>query len=124
VAFHQPLARRLRVRRGADQRDHLVDVGDRDGEADEHMRAIARLVEQELGAPAHHLLAERDEARQDVLQPEQLGPAAVQRHHVDAEIRLQRRKAVELVQHHVADGVPLQLDHDAHALPVGFVADI
>ena len=49
------------VRRGADEADHLVDIGDGDGEADQHMRAVARLVEQELGAPRHHLLAEVDE---------------------------------------------------------------
>ena len=114
----------VRVRRRADQRDDLVDIGDRDGEADQHMRAVARLAEQELRAPADHLLAEGDEARQDVLEAQQLRAAAVQRHHVDAEARLQRREAVELVQHHVGDRVALQLDDDAHAVAVGFVADV
>ena len=44
-------------------RDDLVDVGDGDGEADQDVRAVARLAEQELGAPADHLLAEGDEGR-------------------------------------------------------------
>ena len=33
---------------GADQLDDLVDIGDRDGEADQHMGAVARLAEQNL----------------------------------------------------------------------------
>ena len=45
----------------ADDADHLVDIGDGDGEADQDVGAVARLVEQELGAPADHLLAEGDE---------------------------------------------------------------
>ena len=63
VALHQLLARRLRIWRGADQRDDLVDIGDGDGEADQDMRPVARLAQQELRAPADHLLAEGDEAR-------------------------------------------------------------
>ena len=58
------------------------------------------------------------------LQGHQLGPTAVQRHHVGAEARLQRRIAVELVQHHVRHGVALDLDDDAHAVAIGFVAQI
>ena len=68
-----------------------------------------------LGAPRHDLFAEGDEGRDHVLQRHQQRPAAVERQHVDAEGRLQRREAVELVQHHVALGVALQLDH--HAMP-------
>ena len=37
---------------------------------------------------------------------------------------LQRREAVELVQHHVGHGVALELDHDAIAVAVGFVAQV
>ena len=70
------------------------------------------------------LLAEVDEGADQVLEVQQLGPAAVQRHHVGAEGRLQRREAVELVQHHVGHRVALQLDDDAHAVAVGFVAQV
>ena len=49
-ALHQLLARLVGVLRAADQLDHFVDVGDGDGEADQHMGAVARLVEQEFGA--------------------------------------------------------------------------
>ncbi len=37
---------------------------------------------------------------------------------------MQRREAIELVQHHVGHRVALQLDDDAHALAVGLVANI
>ena len=124
VARHQGLARLVGVARGADQPDHLVDIGDRDGEADQHVGAVARLVEQELGAPRDHLLAERDEGLQQVLQVHHQRAAAVERHDVGAEGRLQRREAVELVEHHVGHGVALELDHDAVAVAVGFVAQV
>ena len=124
VAAHQGLARRAGVRRGPDQADHLVDVGDRDGEADLNVGGGARLGEPELRAPGHDLLAEVDEGGQEVLEIEHLRPAAVQRDHVGAEGGLQLAEPVELVQHHVRDGVALQLDHDAHAVAVGFVAHL
>ena len=124
-ALHQGLAGRVRIGRRADQPDHLVDIGDRDGEADQDMGAVARLVEQELGAPRHHLLAERDEGGEQVLQVHHLrAAAAVERHHVGAEGRLQRGEAVELVEHHVGHRVAPQLDHDAIAVAVGLVAQV
>ena len=124
VAAHQRLAGGVRIRRRADEADDLVDIGDRDREAAQHVGALARLVEQELGAAGDDLLAEIDEGPDEVLQRHQLRPAAVQRHHVGAEARLQRRVAVELVQHHVGDRVALELDDDAHALAVGLVAQV
>ena len=124
VARHQDVARGVRIGRGADHADDLVDIGDRDRKTDQDVGAVARLVEQELGAAGHHLLAEGDEERQQVLQVHQLRPAGVQRHHVGAEIGLQRREPVELVQHHVRHRVALQFDHDAIAVAVGFVAQI
>ena len=62
VALHQLLARLVGVLGGADQPDHFVDIGDRDGEPDQDMGAVARLAEKVLGAPVDHLLAEGDEA--------------------------------------------------------------
>ena len=88
------------------------------------MRAVARLAQQELGAPADDLLAEGDERPQHVDQRQHFRLAAVERHHVGAERRLQRREAIELVEDHVGIGVALQLDDDAVALAVAFVADV
>jgi hypothetical protein len=41
VLGHQPLARHDRIGRAADHGDHLVDIGDGDGETDQHMGAVA-----------------------------------------------------------------------------------
>ena len=123
-ALHERRARRGRVRRGADEPDHLVDIGDRDRKADLDMRAVARLREQELRAPRDDFLAEVEEGAQHVGERQHLRPAAVQRDHVGAEARLQRGEAPELVEHHVGDRVALDLDDDAHAVAVGFVAQV
>ena len=88
------------------------------------MGAVARLVEQEFRAAGDDLFAERHEHGQQILQVHHLRPAAVERHHVGAEARLQRREPVELVQHHVGHGIALQLDDDAKTVAVGFVAQV
>ena len=46
VARHQLGARRRRIGRVADERDHRVDIGDGDGEAEQGVRALARLAQQ------------------------------------------------------------------------------
>ena len=119
-ARHQRLARRALVGRGADQADHLVDIGDGDGEADLDMRAVARLVEQILGAPRDDLLAEVEEGDQHVacsviisgLPPFSAIMLAPKLVCIGGE-------APQLVEHHVGDRVALQLDDDAHAVAVG-----
>ena len=50
--------------------------------------------------------------------------AAVERHHIAAERRLQRRVAIELVEDDLGIGVALQLDHHAITFAVGLVAQI
>ena len=86
--------------------------------------AVARLVELELGAAGDDLLTELDKRLDDVAQVEQLGPAAADRQHVGGERSLRRGVPPQLVQHHLGRGVALQLDDDAHAVPVGLVADV
>ena len=121
---HQGFARFGGILRAADQRDHLVDVGDRNRQAHQDVGAVARLAEQILGAPLHHLFAERDEGGEHVLEVHHQRPAAVERHHIGTERGLQRREAVELVEHDLALGVALELDDDAIAVAVGFVAQV
>ena len=123
-ARHHLLACLLGARGAADQADHLVDVGDGDREAHQYVRAVARLGEQVLGAPRHHLLAERGEGGDHVLEVELLRAPAVDGQHIGAEARLQVGVAPQLVQHHVGNGVALQLDDDAHAFAVGLVPDV
>ena len=122
VAFHHFLARLVGVLGGADQLDHVVDIGDRDGEPDQNVGAIARLAEQMLGAPVDDFFAEGDERDEQVLQVHHQRPAALERDHVGAERGLQRGEAVELVEHHVGHRVAPHFDHHAVAVAVGFVA--
>ena len=122
VAVHQRDAGGRGVGAGADQPDHLVDVGHRDGQADQVVGPLPCLAQLIPGAAEDHLLAEGDEAQQRVLQPHQPRAAAVQRQHVDAEADLKLGEAEQLVQHHLGGGVALQLDDDAHAGAVAFVA--
>lgn len=113
-----------RVLGGADDLDHLVDVGDRDREADQHMRLLARLAEEEARAALDHLLAEGDEGGDEVAQRHHLGTAEVEREHVDAEGGLKLRVLEELVDDDLGRSVALQLDDDAHAFAVALVPEL
>jgi hypothetical protein len=124
VAGDQAFARLGRIDRRADDVDGFVDVGDGDGQADQHVAAVARLVQFEPRAPDHHLFAEFDEGRQHLAQAHLQRAAAVQGQHVDAEAALQGGEAVELVEDHVAGRVALQLHDDAEAVAVALVADV
>jgi len=55
---HQGFARFAGILGSADQLDHVIDVGNRDGQAHQDMRTVPRLVQQELGTPRHHVFAE------------------------------------------------------------------
>src|SRR4029453_13277670 len=107
-----------------DKLDDFVDIGDRYGKADQHVGAVTRLAEQVLGAPRHHLFAKGDKGAQQVLQCHHQRTAAVERDYVRAERRLQRRKAIELVEDNVRHRLALKLDHDAVSLSVALVAQI
>ena len=123
-ALHQRAARGGRVVGGADQRDHLVEVVEHEGQALEDVRARLGLAQVVDGAPDHHLAAEVEEVAQHLLQRERLRAAVDERQHVDAEGGLQRRLLVELVERHVGRGVALELDHHADALAVALVAQV
>ena len=110
--------------RRADDAHDLVEIGDGDDQAEQQVGALAGLGELELGAPGDHLLAEAHEAFDDVAQVQRLGPAAADGEHVGREARLGLGVAPELVEDDVGRGVALQVDDDAHALAVRFVANV
>ena len=76
--------------------------------------------------PDDDLLLVRQVLVEDVPQGENLRLALVlhQGQHVDGEGRLQLRLGEQAVEHHLGVGVLLQLDDDAHAGAVGFIADV
>ena len=57
----QTLARLGRIGRGADDVDHLVDIGDGDGQTDQDVATVAGLVQLELDAANDDFLAEIEE---------------------------------------------------------------
>ena len=86
------------------------------------MRAIPCLLEIEDCPAGHHLAAMTDERLEHFLQRQQPGLAVHQRNHIDAEDGLERRLRIEVVQHDFRVLAAAQLNHDAHAILVGFVA--
>ena len=120
----QALARLGRTLRPANQRDDLVEVIERDLEALEDVGPRLGLAQLELGAPADHLAAELDEVLEHLEQRQHPRPAADDRQHDDAEGRLQLRVLVEVVQDDVGHLAALQLDDDAHAVAIRFVAQV
>ncbi len=63
------------------------------------MGPVARLAEAVDRAAGDDLFAELDEGIDDVAERHHLRSAAIERQRIDAESRLQRRVAEELVQH-------------------------
>ena len=61
---------------------------------------------------------------QRLLQGEHAGHTVDERQHDDAEAHLQLRVLIQLVEHHLRDGVLLQLDDDVDAVAVGAVVDV
>ena len=88
------------------------------------MGAGLGLAQFELGAPAYDVAAELDESLDQFEDGQHARAAVDDRQHDDAERGLQRRVLVEVVEHDVRHFAALELDHDAHALPVGLVADV
>ena len=110
--------------RPANQRDHRVEVVERDLQPFEDVIARLRLPQLELGPPADDLAAELDEALDELEQVQDLRPAADDGQHDDAEARLQRRVLVEVVEDDLRHFAALQLDDDAHAVAIGLVAQV
>ena len=121
---HQRDLRLGRGRRRLDQRDHLVDVGERDGEALEDVPPLARLAQVEARAPDDDLAPVLQEELDELLEVQEPRLVVDQRDHVHAEAVLQLRQLVQVVEDDLRDLAALQLDHDAHAGLVRLVAQV
>jgi hypothetical protein len=123
-ALDQPVAGGGAVARPADQRDDLVEVGLRDEQALEDVEVRLLLGELVLGPPDDDVALVLDVVVDDLAQGQRPRDAVDQRDGVDAERRLHRRVLEELVEDDLADDAALHLDHQAHAVAVGLVADV
>ena len=110
--------------RSLDGLDELVDVGQCDRQAFQHMATLARLAQLIHRAPRDHFAAVVEEDGDQVLQIAQPRLTVDQRHHIDAEGVLQLSLFVQVVQHNLGHFAALELDHHPHARLVGFVLDV
>ncbi len=124
TTFHQLGTGLSGVSRRANGRDDLVNIADCDGQTAEDMAALSCFAQFKRCAACHDLFAECDEVGQEGAQGQLFRPSAVQGEHVRAERRLHRCKAEQLIQNDFSCCVTLQLDHDAHTDPVGFVLHV
>src|SRR5262249_20357546 len=106
------------VLRLLDDLDDFVDVVDGDLETLQDMLASLGGVEIELGAPNDHLVPVRDESLEQIFEGQNLGSSTVQGKHDYPEGGLHGGVLIELVEDHVGNAVPLQLDNDPHAFPL------
>ncbi len=88
------------------------------------MRAGPGLSQLELRAAAHDLAAKFDKSFEHLLERQHARLAVDDRDVDDAERRLHRRQLVKLVENDLRHGVAFELDDDAHALAVRFVAQL
>ncbi len=113
-----------RAARRSDERDHGIEVVERDPQPFEDVRARLGLSKLELDAAPHDFAAELDEVLDDVEERQHARPARHDGQQRDAVARLQLRALVEIVQHDVRQLAALELDDDSHAFAAGFVAQI
>ena len=102
----------------ADGSDDLVNNVDGACQAFEDVGAFLSLLQVELGAADHHVVAMVDEVLDQVFQVQGIRTAVDQGHVVHVEGALEGGHLVELVQHHLGVGVAFQFVHDADALTV------
>ena len=88
------------------------------------MDARFGLAQLELRAPRDDTAAMIEELGEHVAQGQLARPALMNRQHDEAVALLQLGMLVELVEHDLRLGVALELDHDAHAVAIGLIAQI
>ena len=111
-------------RGGLDQRDHLVDVGQRNGESFQQMASFAGFAQLVNRAPCHYLAAMRQETLQHLAQIQQTRLAVDQGHHVHAERVLQLGRFVQIIEYNLRDFAALELNHDTHPGLIRLVPNI
>ena len=97
IAAHQLLFGVGGRGREANELDDIVDIGNRDRQADQNVGAVAGFGQQVLDAFRYDFLAEGGERRNHVLEVQAFRPSAIDRQHVGAKRRLQVGILVEVV---------------------------
>ena len=121
---HQRLTRLCRTLGCLDQFDHRIDVGQCNRLTFQQVRSVASLPQQKCCAPRDHLATMREKCLDQLLQIQRARLAADQRNNVDAIHNLQLRLGIQIVEDHLARFATPRFDDDAHAVLVGFVAQL
>ena len=122
---HQALLGLGGRRAGPDQRDDLVDPVDGLEQCGDDVQPLLSLAQPVPGAPDDDLDLVCHPVPDHLVQTQGARHAVDQRQHVGAERVLQLGVLVQVVEHHLGDGVPLQ--HDDQPLPgpaAGLVLDV
>jgi hypothetical protein len=123
--LHEALARLVDRRRAADERDDLVERVERLEVAAQDVHALLGLAQAELRAADDDLDLVLDPVRDEPVERERARHAVDDREHVGAEVLLQLRVLVQVVQHDLGDGIPLEDDDEALARAIArLVADV
>jgi hypothetical protein len=122
--LHQARLRGLGVRGASDERDHGVEVVERDQIALQDVSALLLLAQLVLCAPGDDLALEVEVVRQQLEQRQRPRDAVDESDGVHAERRLQRRVLEQLVQCDLRHRIALQLDLDPHAGTVRVVLQV
>ena len=121
---HQLFARNIHISGGTNRLDHGIKVVQRNLQAFQDVRALARLLEIKLGAASDDDAAVFDVMLEDGLQRERLRLTINEREHVHAECGAERRELQQLVEHLVRIPVALHLNVDAHPVAVRLVTQV
>ena len=115
---------RPRVPRAPNDLDHPLDPVQSYQKTLQHVRAILRPLELESGASPDHVEAEIDERSESLFEVHLSGPPRLQREHDDPERRSKLGLLEQRFGHLSRIRVPLELDDEPHAVPVGLVPEI
>ena len=121
---HQAPLGHVRIGRLADRLDHEIHLGHGHAEALDDLALRLSLAELEARASTDHVAPVLDEDVQRLLQVEDRRTTVDDGEVDDPEGRLQIREAEQLVEDDLGEDVLLQLDHEAHAVPVALVAHL
>ena len=121
--LHQAIPRVFRRLASPDEGDDGIEVVDGDDEALQDVGPLLSLAQLVLCAADDHIVAVVDVMEDHLPQAKQLRAPFDQGDVVDRETGLELGVLVKLIQHHVGDGIALEVKHHPHAFPVGLVAD-
>ena len=115
---------RLRVRRCFDQRNDFVDIFQGDFQPLKDVGALPGLGQIVFRTADHDHVAEVQEVSQHLFERQHLGFAVHQRQKDHAVGILELRVLVEIVQHHLRNGIAFHFHHQADAILVRFIPNI